>query len=152
MQSNIEFLEEYKKLDKLCKDMYSGYEGVSSYITEMEETEYNRPLTISTWDTTYKQLKHLRWKRNQLAHELDISSEFCTQDDIDWVKQFHSDILTGNDPLAVANKIRQESSTRQTTVHYSPPVQNNVEHNTEVNKPPESLWNRIKSAFKRLFS
>ena len=32
----IEFLEEYKRLDRLCQDMLSPLQGVSEYINRME--------------------------------------------------------------------------------------------------------------------
>ena len=33
---NIEFQEQCKRLNKLCREMYSSKEGVSAYIQDME--------------------------------------------------------------------------------------------------------------------
>lgn len=72
LELNIEFQEQYKRLDKLCKDMYSSDEGVSTYIKIMDATPYSEQCTVYNWDTVFKQLKHIRWMRNQLAHEISI--------------------------------------------------------------------------------
>lgn len=34
------FFEEYKKLDKLCSDIYNDKYGISTYIKDMEENDY----------------------------------------------------------------------------------------------------------------
>lgn len=38
MYLSIEFQEEYKRLDRLCKDYLASAEGVSEYIRQMEST------------------------------------------------------------------------------------------------------------------
>lgn len=39
---NIEFQEQYKRLDRLCRDMYSSSDsGVSAYIRDMENTPFD---------------------------------------------------------------------------------------------------------------
>lgn len=35
-QLNDEFMEAYKQLDKICKEMYENEKGVTTYIDEME--------------------------------------------------------------------------------------------------------------------
>lgn len=137
---NIEFQEQYKRFDKLCRDMYSSGEGVSAYIMEMEQAPYNMKNSISDWDITLKQLKHLRWKRNQLAHEIDINTSFCEQDDIDWVMRFCDSILNGTDPLALACKKQQSVPQKSPQVH--------------IGEPPKrkSLWERITCKIKSWFS
>lgn len=147
---NIEFQEQYKQLDKLCKDMFSTDEGVSTYINEMEKMPYQWKSAIYDWETVFRQLKHLRWMRNQLAHEISINSEFCSQKDIDWVKQFYKDILNRNDPLALAYKAKQDfihnrnqSSTKKNN------VQQPVQKSTNKQK---SLWSKIAIKIKSWFS
>ena len=34
---NMSFLEEYKRLDNLCKDMFSTSTGITTYIEELEK-------------------------------------------------------------------------------------------------------------------
>ena len=47
----------------------------------------------STWDADYKQLKHFRWLRNQLAHEVGtLNADFCTEEDLALLKKFYSRI------------------------------------------------------------
>ncbi len=144
---NIEFQEQYKRLDKLCKEMYSSHEGVSAYIQDMEQTPYNEQKAVYNWDIVYKQLKHLRWMRNQLAHEIDIDTDFCEQDDIDRIKQFYESIMNGTDPLARAYKAKQQVVQYKTTPIIEPKYDNNDE-----TKQRKSLWNRIASKIKSWFS
>ena len=33
---NTDFYDEYKRLDKFCRDMFSGQDGVTEYIKQME--------------------------------------------------------------------------------------------------------------------
>lgn len=144
---NIEFQEQYKRLDKLCKEMYSSREGVSAYILDMEQTSYNEQKAVYNWDTVYKQLKHLRWMRNQLAHEIDIDTDFCEQNDIDWIKQFYESVMDGTDPLACAYKLKQQ------VVHYKTiPKVEPKNDNVSEEKQPKSLWNRLVSKIKSWFS
>ena len=144
---NVEFLEQYKHLDKLCKDMYSSGEGVSSYIKDMESASYNEKQCVYNWDAICKQLKHIKWMRNQLAHEIDIDTDFCNQNDIDWVKQFYESIFNGTDPLTLVHKAKQQVSPR--TVKLDTTV---VKSNTANERSYKSLWNRFVSKIKNWFS
>ena len=63
-----EFFEAYKRLDRLCSDIYGCRNGVSQYIEDMERVSYQGRLAIPSWEQAYRTLKHLRWVRNQLAH------------------------------------------------------------------------------------
>lgn len=144
---NIEFQEQYKRLDKLCKEMYDSREGVSAYIQDMEQTSYYEQKAVYNWDVVYRQLKHMRWMRNQLAHEIDIDTYFCEQSDIDWIKQFYESIMNGTDPLTCAYKSTHQDVHYQTTPTIEP-------HNDIVveEKQPKSLWSRIVSKIKSWFS
>lgn len=62
------FIEEYKRLDNLCKDLLRSEKGVSSYIDSMEQYGCIQK-KVQNWDYNYKQLKHYRYIRNQIAHE-----------------------------------------------------------------------------------
>ena len=146
---NIEFQEQYKRLDKLCREMYSRGEGVSAYIQDMENTPYSEQLAVYNWDSIYKQLKHVRWMRNQLAHDISIDSDFCEPSDIEWIREFYDSILSGNDPLTRAYKAKQASMQKRTmpnttSDNYSPP-------NVPETKQRRSLWNRIVSKIKSWF-
>ncbi len=106
-QLNLEFFETYKELDELCKQLLSSEKGVSSYIDEMTN-EMQESRAITGWNKDYQQLKHMRWIRNQLAHETNaFQKEFVTIADIEWIKAFHHRILECTDPLAL---LRQSKS------------------------------------------
>ena len=68
IETNIEFQEEYKRLDALCKDIFSSKEGIWEFIRDIESVPWNERRFISSWEPDYKQLNHMRWVRNQLAH------------------------------------------------------------------------------------
>ena len=138
---NLEFQEEYKRLDRLCK------EGVSEYIRQMESTPpYNRRY-VFTWEDDYKQLKHIRWVRNQLAHEVGtLNSDICTEYDLDWVQSFYNRIMNGNDPFTVMRKARIEEAHRA--------KQQTPEGKTTIidPQPKPSFWNRLIANIKKFFS
>lgn len=143
---NIEFQERYKRLDKLCKEMYSSDEGISSYIQDMDGTPYNEQKAVYNWDIIYKQLKHYRWMRNQLAHDIPIDSDFCEQSDIDWIENFYESIFNGTDPLALANKAKQIERQRHSTIprtsteNHTMPIDANENRPLHV-EPPQKRKN-----------
>jgi len=72
-----DFFEAYKHLDKLCCEVLNCSNGVSTYIEQMEASPSGRRL-VPAWDSDYSALKHIRWVRNQIAHDTTgcaISSE-----------------------------------------------------------------------------
>ena len=149
---NIEFLENYKKLDALLKDVFSSREGISAYISEMENKRI-----ISEWPTFYKRLKHMRWLRNQLAHEYGtLDSQLCTNDDVEWIKKFYNDVFNTNDPLSIDRRLREEQRQR----HYSriqKQSQNNYAYNSSEQyemqtKKKVSAWSRFISKLKKWFN
>ncbi|MDE6361872.1 MAG: hypothetical protein K2L53_02730, partial [Clostridia bacterium] len=105
---NVEFIEQYKRLDKLCKEKLNSNEGVTSYIVEMETTPYETTAEISAWDATYKQIKHFRWMRNQLVHEISFDEDFCSNEDIKIIKNLYELIIKAQDPLSLANRSKQD--------------------------------------------
>lgn len=150
---NIVFQEEYKRLDRLCKDYLSSTEGVSEYIRQMESTPWSNRRYVFTWEDDYKQLKHVRWIRNQLAHEVGtLNSDLCTENDLDWVQSFYNRIINGSDPFSIIRKAREETlranqrtQTRNATV--------SVKFNpTQSEQPKRSLWNRLIAKIKNFFS
>ena len=103
----IELLEEYKYVDNICRDMLGAEKGVSAYIEQLDETPVTVRYWITEWNDEYKQLKHIRWLRNQIAHSTEYVE--CTQSDLDWLKGFHNRLLTQQDLLAKAHRVIQES-------------------------------------------
>ena len=103
----IELLEEYKYVDAICRDMFGTKNGVSAYIEQLDETPMTARYWITEWNDEYRQLKHIRWIRNQIVHS--TGNVECTQSDLDWLKGFHNRLLTQQDLLAKAHRVIKES-------------------------------------------
>ena len=100
---NYAFFEEYKRLDKLCCDMYQCSNGVTQYIEDMNTTPF---CTVSNWKDDLEQLKRLRHIRNDLAHTQGAFSEnLCSQQDIDWIHDFYNRSMQQTDPLAMRHRL-----------------------------------------------
>ncbi len=105
IEINVDFIENYKKLDNLIKDMYATKDGVTTYINEMENVSYKLRSQFVDWESTYKNLKHMRWVRNQLSHNIGaFKEEICTQNDIEWIKYFYKSLMDCDDCLTNINK------------------------------------------------
>lgn len=104
------FFEEFKRLEKLCSEVMNDDHGVSAYIDEMINLPQGAYL-VRDWNEDLKQLKHYRWVRNQIAHNPDCCEEnMCNLEDIRWLIEFHSRIMTQTDPLALYRKATQPCS------------------------------------------
>jgi len=91
-----EYFEEYKSVELICNDIYEN--GVSGYIDDMIEKEQYALQYEPNWNKKIKVLKHLRWLRNRIAHG---GEDFeVTEQDLQSIRLFHSELLTGKDPLA----------------------------------------------------
>ena len=95
------FIESYKRLERLCGDLLNDDRRISAYIDEMISLPRGAYL-VRGWDDDLKRLKHYRWVRNQIAHELDCSEEnMCEPSDVVWIDVFYSRIMNQTDPLAM---------------------------------------------------
>lgn len=104
--------DEYKKVDKLCREIFSSQSGVTQYITEMEQkASYGRSV-IPSWNDDYYTLKRVRWLRNKIAHESGATE--CNENDAAWLENFHRRLLEQQDPLALLGNANRERS------NYSP--------------------------------
>lgn len=152
IELNVKFQEQYKRLDALCKDLFSSKDGITEYINEMEKLSYSKyRYRISKWDTIFQKLKHLRYIRNQLAHEIGaFDLELCTEDDIEWLNSFYDLILKTNDPLS---RIRQaELADIEEKQRQQAQRKNTVTETAQEEKSHPSLWHRIKAKIKEWFS
>ena len=103
----MKFIDSYKRLEKLCSEVYGDNHGVSAYIDEMVKKS-DGAYCVSGWNEDLKQLKHYRWVRNQIVHDPNCSEEnMCTPEDSQWINDFHSRIMSANDPLAQYRKIKK---------------------------------------------
>lgn len=97
----MKFMNAYKRLEKLCSDMYGTAHGISAYIDDMVNCPCGARV-VPDWAHDLKQLKHYRWIRNQIVHEPDCTEEeLCTPADTQWLDAFYDRILRRKDPLAV---------------------------------------------------
>ena len=109
----LDFLEAYKNLDELCKQILSSDVGISKYIENMEE-EIQGFDYVKDWEKDYKKLKHMRFIRNQLVHEPNsFNNNLVILDDIEWIKDFQLRIIKCTDPFSMLNQMcNQEGSVK----------------------------------------
>lgn len=107
-----EFFEEYKRLDRLCADMYSCRNGVSEYIAQMENRFYQGQFRVRSWTSDHKMLKHVRWVRNQIAHDSGVY-QISEPEDLEFVLDFYERIFSGQDPLTLLRKATEAEAERR---------------------------------------
>ena len=110
----LDYLESYKRLDQLCRDMFRSKDGVTEYINQMDRV-ISRINSKQEWRNFYSRLKYQRRLRNNLVHNTEFSE--CTEEDIDEVEYFFELILKQEDPLACIRK--QQTLTRHVSIQTS---------------------------------
>lgn len=136
---NYTFFEEYKRLDKLCGDLYGEQYGVSCYIedmkTKMSKNDYRN---ISNWTGDLQQLIRLRHIRNHLAHtEGAFGEKNGTQEDIAWISGFYERILNRTDSLAMLYRYSEEKRKAVKKKNAGNYVQHDVMNTNQQNVPAE---------------
>ena len=102
----LKFLDAYKSLDEICKQILSSNRGISEYIDEMNNVNY-RAAKIAGWENDYKTLKRMRWIRNQLVHDTDsFNNIHITEADIKWLQNFRLRILHQKDPFSLVYQLK----------------------------------------------
>ena len=108
------FFEEYKKLQRLCNDIYDSNNGVTNYIDDMNAVPISSSCMISNWMSDLKQLKRLRHIRNILAHEEgSFKMDMCTLSDVKWIQSFYNRILNQSDPLSVLHQMKKTQPSKK---------------------------------------
>ena len=116
----MSFIDSYKRLEKLCSEIYNDNHGLSSYIEEMINTPTGARY-VPGWDEDLKQLKHYRWVRNQIVHDPGCTEEnMCEYGDAQWLDNFRSGNMAANDPLAQYRKARNPQPTQRPRQTYTP--------------------------------
>lgn len=114
---NVIFLEEFKRLDALLRDMYQSEKGVSNYIDNMKSIPPDEYRFVSNWECDLKKLIRLRHLRNQLTHDIGtLDIDLCTQEDVDLLREFYDRFINICDPLAL---LRKQQEKRQATASLS---------------------------------
>lgn len=109
------FVESYKHLEKLCGDLLNDDRRVSAYIDEMIRTQSGARY-VRGWDSDLKRLKHLRWVRNRIVHDLGCTEEnMCEPGDTQWLDDFYDRIMNQTDPLALYYKATKVHTGTRTT-------------------------------------
>ena len=121
--TSIIFFDEYKKLDKLCSEMYGKNSGgVTCYLNDMMTVPVMQRNRIPEWNQTYDRLRELRHIRNQMAHGEGSFEDYpCSEEDVLWLFEFRSKIMDISDPLAVYRR-QTEGSTHATRAKEEPPL------------------------------
>ena len=132
------FFEGYKRLDRLCSDMYGGRNGVSQYIADMETASYEGWFAVSAWDSSYKTLKHLRWVRNQIAHDSG-QLPICEEEDIRDVNDFYDAVMSGQDPLTQLRKYRAAHAAAKKVVARAKPTRDVAPSDAGCAKPTRNM-------------
>ena len=113
----MKFLNSYKRLDNLCKDIFKSEKGISTYIEEMERTS-SAKFKVQNWDNDYKKLKHYRYIRNQIVHDNYATEDnMCDNFDIEWIEQFYNKIINCTDPLAIYRTILHEHNNNKSKLN-----------------------------------
>ena len=107
----LDYLDSYKRLDQLCRDMFRSKDGVTEYINQMDRV-ISRINSKRDWRGFYSRLKYQRRLRNNLVHNTECSE--CTEEDIDEIEYFFELILKQEDPLAYIR--RQQSLTKKASI------------------------------------
>lgn len=134
------FMQSYKHLDNLCKDMNGS--GVTGYIEDME-LKRNGAFYVPGWKADYQSLKHYRSVRNKIAHENDADEEnMCSATDVVWIDNFYQRVIHQTDPLALYNKMNRPLNVSGPAKEQEPPLHPHT-------SPSENVHRNIKRPFSR---
>ena len=102
------FFEAYKQLDLLIKRKLGKENGVSDYIDDMVK-RYSAVPANPNYRQILKELKHIRWVRNNIAHSAEDSG--CKESDVYVANYYYNQICNDQDPLAkvVVQQVRPQT-------------------------------------------
>lgn len=109
-EQNLAFMDLHKRTDRFIKEAFQTEEGISEYLRRMEQSANEGRLSVGGWDSDYKKLKHIRWVRNQLAHEVGYDAAIQDPDDFSWLNAFYDRLTNQKDPLAFLEKQREKKA------------------------------------------
>lgn len=125
-QRDNTFFEAYKRLDRLCRDILNCQNGVSEYIQQMDKTPQAQ-YTVTNWEKDYKMLKHIRWVRNKIAHDIS-DAPFSTEADLEFTNAFYDRIINQNDPFSHLRKAEQRKTYANNNYYFPPKSSDNSFH------------------------
>jgi hypothetical protein len=133
------FFEEYKRLDLLIKKKLGKEDGVSGYIDDIIR-RYGTMPNDSSCRQMLKNLKHIRWVRNNIAHSEEDSE--CKESDITIANYYYNLICNDEDPLAKV-VVQQPVKQKQVT--------NTVNKSVSSSKTKESFMTQRKYNILKIF-
>ena len=139
---NQTFLNEYIRLEKICKDQYKDLpkeelRGIWNYIQDMRNTPLHISRSIPNWDFHLQELDRLRKTKNNWSHEEDGTKYMpFTQADIEYLRDFRESILNQTDPISQAHQsIRKISTPPKKTAS-----KNNYYYENKGRRPEKKKW------------
>ncbi len=108
--------DEFKRLEKLCNEIYGEQHGVTLYINEMDCTSGYAARKIFGWDYDLQGLKRVRHIRNAMSHDDSDGDTDYTFEDVEFIKNFHARIMRGEDPLSLLRKQSETVRTRNKAI------------------------------------
>ena len=106
----MSYIDSYKRLEKLCSELFGNSKGVTAYIDEMLSISDGQRY-VKNWNQDLKKLKHYRWVRNRIVHEPGCTEKnMCTAEDEQWISSFCFRIMHQTDPLALYRKATKNNA------------------------------------------
>jgi len=116
----MSFMNTYKRLDKLCRDLLNDERGLSAYI-DIIHNYTDGAYYVDGWIEDLKALKHYRWVRNKIAHEPEVTeNDLCDADDEEWLLDFYHRILQQTDPLALYHQAKHPNHSDKMETEHPP--------------------------------
>ena len=107
------FMDSFKRLEKLCGEIYRVQHGVSAYIEDMEKCS-SGAYSVEGWSEDLRRLKDYLHLRNKIGHDTDFSEDDCDEGDAEWLDSFRSRIMNRDDPLARYPRFMDEPKKKRT--------------------------------------
>lgn len=115
----MSFMDSYKHLDKICREMFNANRGVSAYIDEMISLS-DGEFYVPSWEEDLKNLKYCRFVRNRIVHDVACTEEnMSSSEEVEWLENFYTRIMNQTDPLSLyrLKKSGEENYSVTTPVH-----------------------------------
>lgn len=134
------FIDSYKHVEKICGEMLGEERPVAAYIDEMNKLP-DGARYVSTWDSDLKQLKHYKWMRNQIVHNINCTEQnMCTPADENWLNEFYMRIMNQTDPLALYYKAQKQQSVKRVYVSEIPVKSEPYHHIENQSKDKSNIF------------
>jgi hypothetical protein len=124
-KNNALFLDEYKKLDDMCKESLDINDGIAGYVKKMEESEGPKK-NVDAWVDDYHTLAKCLHIDGLIADEVMGGKAQCTKQDIAWIKKFASRINKDADAIAKLKKYEATVAKFKETLEKAIPVAQNI--------------------------